>query len=300
MVLIRTSVNSKLFGIHPNVDSTPHSSQIWKSRSLKIFGGTRLDSNSHEFPWMVALIYKNLEGQSFVECGGTLISQNVVLTAAHCILTFENSNLELIKVRMGHSNLASEDMIEVGIEGVEIHPGWQRSNGNVADIALIKLSEGVEFNSNVKPISLPKDYNEDDLANGHTFEKITVAGWGKLRHNQEIKHMTNGLHVWTPKLKKLHMNYVKTNDCVRHYRRRYGRTRGTSALLCAQGSFESSDSCIGDSGGPLMGITTSNQVEIIGIVSHGSYKCDSSKPAIHTRVSKFLPWIKDFINSAQP
>merc|ERR1712008_322804 len=80
------------------------------------------------------------------------------------------------------------------------------------DIAIIMLTERVEFNDNVKPISLPRDYSEDHLENGHIFEKIIVAGWGKTRHDQEILTEANGVYVPTPQLQKLNQNYVNTDN----------------------------------------------------------------------------------------
>ena len=151
IILFSSGTESKPYGIHPNVNNVPNSSQIWQSRSLKVVGGS--ESNSHEFPWMVALVYENLAGHSFVRCGGSLISHNVVLTAAHCIKTFETDDTELKRVKLGHANLMSEDLIEVGIESIQIHPAW---NGRIGDIALIMLTEYLEFNSNVHAISLPR------------------------------------------------------------------------------------------------------------------------------------------------
>ena len=147
IVLFSSGTESKPYGIHPNVNLA----DSWHSRSLKVIGGSEL--NNHEFPWMVALVYENLAGHTFVECVGSLISHNVVLTAAHCIKTFETDDTELKRVKLGHANLMSEDLIEVEVESIQVHPGW---NGRIADIALIMLTEDLEFNSNVQPISLPR------------------------------------------------------------------------------------------------------------------------------------------------
>ena len=137
------------------------------------------------------------------------------------------------------------------------------------------------------------------MENGCIFKNIIVAGWGKTRHDQEMLTEANGVYVPTPRLQKLNQNYVNTDYCMSlsPYKWQYRRL-STKTLLCAQGTVGNSDSCVIDSGGPLMGITASNHVEIIGIVSHGSLKCDSSRPAIHTRVSKFVPWIAELINGA--
>ena len=147
IVLFSSGTESKPYDIHPNINIA----DSWHSRSLKVIGGSEL--NNHEFPWMVALVYENLAGHTFVECVGSLISHNVVLTAAHCIKTFETDDTELKRVKLGHANLMSEDLIEVEVESIQVHPGW---NGRIADIALIMLTEDLEFNSNVRPISLPR------------------------------------------------------------------------------------------------------------------------------------------------
>ena len=80
-VLLRSGIDCKPHRIHPNIANT---SQVWKSRSLKVVGGS--DSNNHEFPWMVALVYdyprlnptfQQMETESFIECGGSLVSPNL-------------------------------------------------------------------------------------------------------------------------------------------------------------------------------------------------------------------------------
>ena len=156
-VLFHSGVDCKPYRIYPN-SNTPNTSQIWKSRSLKVVGG--LDSNNHEFPWMVALVYdyprfnpifQQIEIQSFVEFSGSLLSPNIVLTAAHCIKD------ELKSVKPGHANLMSEDIIEVDVSSTIIHPDWNRK---MNDIALIMLTERVEFNDNSLFHLLSKNFPE--------------------------------------------------------------------------------------------------------------------------------------------
>ena len=148
-VLFHSGIDCKPYRSHPN-SNIPNTSQIWKSRSKRVAGGS--DSDNHEFPWMVALVYdypifQQIESQSFVECSGSLISPNIVLTAAHCIKT------ELKSVKLGHANLMSEDVIEVDVASTIVHPGWNRK---MNDIALIMLTETVEFNDNINAIALPR------------------------------------------------------------------------------------------------------------------------------------------------
>ena len=234
------------------------------------------------------------------ECGGSLISINVVLTAAHCI------KAELKKVKLGHADLTSEDIIEVEIESIKIHPGWnntlcKRSLYNsecLNDVALIKLSKNVDFNQNVQKINLTKNYSENDMANEDIFEKLMVAGWGRTysgRPDSQKLSMTN-------QLQKLPIQYIKTEECMRmsrFYRIIRFKRLSTESLLCAKGKIPNSDSCNGDSGSPLMAFLASGEVEVIGIVSSGPKNCNGYRPALFMRISMFLPWIKDSIKEWQ-
>ena len=146
-VLFSSGIDCKPYRSHPN-SNIPSTSQIWKSRSKRVVGGS--DSENHEFPWMVALVYdypRFNPTESFIKCSGSLISPIIVLTAAHCIKS------ELKRVKLGHANLMSEEVIEVNVASTVIHPDWNRK---MNDIALIMLTERVEFKDNVKPIALPR------------------------------------------------------------------------------------------------------------------------------------------------
>ena len=128
------------------------------------------------------------------------------------------------------------------------------------------------------------DYSEEELANKDIFENFVVAGWGKTLWNHS--------EPWTDQMQKLNLDFI---DCKEAYRRR------RNSHTCASGEKYISDSCKGDSGGPLMGINLSNytgQTEAVGITSIGSRKCNSYRPAVHTKVGNFLDWINEFIIDA--
>jgi len=69
-----------------------------------------------------------------------------------------------------------------------------------------------QFDFMISYIFFLSDYSEDHLENGHIFEKIIVAGWGKTRHDQEMLTEANGVYVPTPQLQKLNQNYVNTDN----------------------------------------------------------------------------------------
>ena len=130
--------------------------------SEDIFGGENV--KDHEFPWMVALVHETTNpnsNHSVVTCGGSLISHNVVLTAAHCLLDKKPKNEEykyvLKRIKIGHSFLSSNLIKEIDIESKLAHPSWLADQfWNPADIALLKLSKHVQFNIGISPICLPK------------------------------------------------------------------------------------------------------------------------------------------------
>merc|ERR1712062_62473 len=233
-----------------------------KITSQDIFGGD--DVQDHEFPWMAALVYETTSpntNHSVVACGGSLISDNVILTAAHCLPSFKPKGKKyeyvLKRVKLGHALLSSNLIKEIDIESKLAHPSWNGDLWNPADIALLKLSEHVQFNIGINPICLPKDYSEDELANKDIFENFVVAGWGKTLWNHS--------EPWTDLMQKLNLDFI---DC--RSEEAYGRRRKVNSHICASGEKYISDSCKGDSGGPLMGINLLNytgQTEAVGITS---------------------------------
>ena len=143
--------------------------QSFDDDETRIFFGKGV--RDHQYPWMAALVFvepkKNFE---FVGCGGAIISNNVIMTAAHCVQSREHT---LKKIRAGHAHLNLTSDYE--IETVKIHPNFGRSRLGILvfDIALVKLAKPLKFDILVRPICLPRqNYSDEDL------KYLTVAGWG--------------------------------------------------------------------------------------------------------------------------
>jgi secreted trypsin-like serine protease len=117
------------------------------------------------------------------------------------------------------------------------------------------------------------------------FKGFEVAGWGKTQSGRITDH-----------LQFIAMTRVSKGTC----QEAYSKISIQKSQLCAEGDEETrSDACRGDSGGPLV-TTVQGHVYLVGIVSFGATSCDSSKPAIFTRVASYYEWLWNVMNSSEP
>ncbi|XP_050293697.1 CLIP domain-containing serine protease HP8-like [Anthonomus grandis grandis] len=237
-----------------------------------------------EFPWMALIAYNTPDVGIEFRCGGTLISEYYVLTAAHCIL-----NSTILGVRLGEYNLTSTQHDCVGtycappvqdfyIQESVIHPEYNAKTFD-NDIGLLRLSNKANFSySNVQPVCLPLSDVNDDL----TGKFAVVSGWGVTEHGHK-----------SSVLLKASVPVLPLTMCKRVYSR---FANITSKQICA-GGYKGQDSCAGDSGGPLIytGLVDGEPRYIqYGVVSYGPRECGTDgQPGIYTRVSSYLGWILD-------
>ncbi|XP_027839993.2 transmembrane protease serine 9-like [Aphis gossypii] len=231
----------------------------------KIVGGE--PSGVHEYPWMVRLSYFN---QFY--CGGTLINDRYVLTAAHCVKGFF---WPLIKVTFGEHDYCNATrkpetrFVLRSIVGEFSYLNFQN------DLALLRLNDRVPMTATIKPVCLPTDAN-DTYSNG----VAKAAGWGTLYENG-----SPSCH-----LRQVDVPIVDNEECAKT---NYTGDLITENMICAGHEMGGKDSCQGDSGGPLMRLMENKRFEIIGIVSWGHGCARPGYPGVYTRVAKYLPWIKD-------
>ena len=203
--------------------------------ALRIVGGIEV-ADPHMYPWMAGLVYESTqssENAGKVLCGGVVISSNVVMTAAHCIAESKGKSGEtfsLKKVRLGHTNLTSDESFDVVIDNILIHPNYTRTNfGDINDITLLVLAEHLDFSGvQVKAICLPEpDLTEEILVDPEATSLI-VAGWGAT-----LKSRTSDI------LLELFLNYNKTIDCEEKFQSLLGSSKQIFKLgdsrMCASG-----------------------------------------------------------------
>ena len=218
-----------------------------------------------EFPWMVRLS---------VGCGGALVTNQIVLTAAHCIVTPTGPSTSIM-VTAGVVDLAAQDAIKVRSTAVVKSPDYVNyDQGN--DWALIKLAEPVPM-LETPALSLPR-------TNQYDTGEFTIMGWGADREGGYQQR-------W---LLKASVPLVDDQTCGQAYRDS-GANFVDDAMLCA-GLFGTGgvDSCQGDSGGPMVIKTADDAFVQVGIVSWGHGCAQAQYPGVYTQVSTYA----DKINKA--
>ncbi|KAM6063609.1 chymotrypsin-like protease CTRL-1 isoform 2-T2 [Theristicus caerulescens] len=227
--------------------------------SERIINGQNAVAGS--WPWQVSL--QTRLGSHF--CGGSLINENWVVTAAHC-----EFNPYSHVVVLGDYDLSSNrESVQVKTVARAItNPNWDPYNLN-NDITLLKLSSPAQLGPRVSPVCLPPT----NLALPPNLQCVTT-GWGRTNTNSQ---------ALATRLQQVTLPLISQSQCMQ-----YWGNRITSSMLCAGGVGASS--CQGDSGGPLV-IQSGNAWTLIGIVSWGNSNCNVRIPAIYTRVSQFRNWI---------
>jgi hypothetical protein len=237
-----------------------------RSRDVKITGGT--GTVISDFPWQVYVIAGNYR------CGGSIINENWILTAAHCT---KNSD--------GTAILASEMAIKVGVNNpyntldgkrylvteVIVHEGYN-SQSLENDIALLKLEVPVNF-PNAVPVRL---VSADDVLEGATIPGVMswVTGWGLTNVSPKVFPTTLQkvqLPIVSNSTASIVWTTIPTTDIMAGYRN------------------GNKDACSGDSGGPMV-VPVLGEYKLAGIVSWGSSNCNTYGG--YTRVSLFDTWIR--------
>ncbi|XP_070598215.1 cationic trypsin-3-like [Erythrolamprus reginae] len=223
----------------------------------KIVGGYTCPK--HSVPYQVSLN----AGKHF--CGGTIINNQWIVSAAHCYVS-------RMQVRLGEHSLTKNDDSEQYIDAVKIipHPKFSfRTMDN--DIMLIKLAKPASLNSRVSALRLPSSCPS-------TGATCLVSGWGNTLSSGEN---------YPDLLQCLKVPVLSQSECIAAYPGEI-----TSNMFCAGYLEGGKDSCQGDSGGPFV-----CNGELQGVVSWGDGCAEKGNPGVYTQVCKYISWIQKTISS---
>ncbi|XP_067879868.1 serine protease 55-like [Heterodontus francisci] len=218
-----------------------------KRLESQIIGGS--DTKPGDWPWQVSL----RKGGTHI-CGGSILSQWWLLTAAHCVKKIrpEHISVETGTILLGHHKAQRHEVTEI-----LIHQHFNHSTLD-NDIAMLLLKAPITFNGNQMPVLLPLV----DRFNVKAWAPCYVIGWGTTEYERRPVI-----------LQEVEVALIDWHNC------RKWMTDITRNMLCAGYEEGGRDACQGDSGGPLMceGKTSETWIQV-GIVSWGNGCAESQSP----------------------
>lgn len=245
----------------------------------RITGGHPVD-NCSVVPWQVRVDI-HVETGNFL-CGGSIISNRHILTAAHCL--YEVRDLADVTVILGEFDLNRDDPYEqwIPIREMNIHPDYDNET-YVADLAILTLRGAILFDNDCMKIICRNPYFHFD------GESCFVSGWGSEVVDEQGSSILKVAMVLThegPNCDRVFEiddpSYVSAKE----------------KMICAGHPDGGVDSCTGDSGGALVCLDVETDVFVqVGIVSFGEEECGlANRPGGYTNVAYFNEWINQLIN----
>jgi secreted trypsin-like serine protease len=253
----------------------------------QVVGGTAVPNG--KYPFVAALLDARHSGDDYDKrfCGGTLIDQNSVLTAAHCVDWISAARL---RVTVGRTVLSSDQGQKRYVSKIFVHPRYN-ANTSAHDAAVLKLRRSVSGIAPIKLATRSQNYLE------RPGRYATIAGWGNT-----IRQPADGCWIlcsngsnYPDRMREARVPLVRDSRADKVYDAYFGRPTGYIPPIMVAAGKEGKDTCQGDSGGPMFA-KTSHGPHQIGITSFGA-GCGTQKyPGVYSEVNA-AP-IRSFITDA--
>ncbi|KAJ8916287.1 hypothetical protein NQ315_016428 [Exocentrus adspersus] len=249
-----TELEFKRLYVDPTVDTLP------QDLAPRITNGK--EAVPHSIPFQAYLVFVAANGSRWL-CGGSLISELHVLTAAHCV----ENGVEAI-VYLGAHNIRESETNRLVVQShrLIVHEDYNRE-GIQNDIGIVVLDQPVELNENVNVVALP---TSGQVQNSYEGEEVRISGWGRVF----------GQGSTSPVLLEVNSTVISNTQCKRFF------SIVLDSQLCTSG-LGGVGSCSGDSGGPLVANNA-----LIGVVSYGAAGCPAGYPSAFSRVTSYVDWIE--------
>ncbi|CAK9805104.1 Mite allergen Der p 3 [Anthophora plagiata] len=221
------------------------------------------DALPGEIPYQVSLQNKD---SAFHFCGGSVLTANYVITAAHCASGKTASSIQVVA---GTINLSQPESTH-NVVKIIIHEKYDSLDSWKNDIALLKVKEPFVKSKKITAVRLP---SADDVINANDI--ATVSGWGRLWQGGPT----------TIYLQRVNILIASQDYCQLMYKKQHYNVY--ESQICAYDPSIQKGSCHGDSGGPL-----TIDGKLVGLVSWAMGCALTDYPTVYTRVASHLDWIK--------
>ncbi|XP_050668519.1 trypsin alpha-3-like [Leptidea sinapis] len=229
----------------------------------KIVGGTNV--NIKKLPYQAFI--RTFKGNRYFQCGGSIISKEYILTAAHCLYGMDEAY-----VRTGSTEYDDINNALILAKSFKSHPNYTHTSHD-NDIGVVQLARKLDLSGKTEKIIKLVDAGTKLPVGG----KLTVSGWGVTSEDGRVSRH----------LKDVQIQIVSDADCRKMYKEEF-----TENMFCAGVPEGGKDACQGDSGGP--GVLTDNGIQV-GVVSYGRGCGRAGTPGVFANLASkaMREWIKD-------
>ncbi|XP_030369917.1 venom serine protease [Scaptodrosophila lebanonensis] len=236
-----------------------------------------VEAAKHEYPSMVAL--RDLTSNQRVLCGGNIVSDRYIITAAHC--TARQPVASRLMALVGEHDLSSNSesiyAAQYPIRSIINHPAYTvTSSGDLNDIALLQTARPMRWSRGVGPICLPARQSGETFA----YENVDIAGWGTLGFTAPKSNT----------LQKATLLTMENRVCEQ----RYNASIAANQICTYDSRGQGQDSCQYDSGGPVI-LRQQQRLFLLGVISYGRVCGQRYGIGVNTRITAHLNWLWRYV-----